>query len=251
MNRIKEQKEKKRGRETNETENGRKGKDEHDEDVPVEKNTEARNGGIRKSTEKNVSEMKSMNRKRKESGHSTEKENTPIKNKKRAIKHEIMIGDVNHTECSPGIENSGKHTGNEAMIGTVRVAHGALTQAVYTKNVRFLINFTYLDEQSKIGELTGLSRQCKVDLLLFLFNTVKKGIVVELLDLVVLLLRSSRELLYDRTYKGVVQDVVNYLKEYSLEYNKVVYLKGRLSCLRRDRREKERAMVEQNENELG
>lgn len=247
MNIIKEQKEKKRGRETNETENGRKGKDEHDEDVSVEKNTEARNGSKRKSTEKKVNEMK----RKRESGHNTEKENTSSKNGRRAIKHEMMIGDANHTESSPDTEDSDKHNGNEAMISTVRVTHGALKQAVYTKNVRFLINFTYLDEQFKIGELTDLSRQCKVDLLLFLFSTVKKGIVVELLDLVVLLLRSSRELLYDRTYKGVVQDVVKYLKEYSLEYNKVVYLKGRLRCLKRDRRGKERAMVEQNENELG
>ncbi|ELQ73927.1 hypothetical protein THOM_3167 [Trachipleistophora hominis] len=153
------------------------------------------------------------------------------------------------SSTNPNHTNNVNPTTNE-VYQTVHATHNALTQAVYTKNVPFLINFTYCDAQSKTDQIAGLQKQCKVDLLLLIYNALKKGIAVELLDLAVLLLRNSKELLYNREYRRIVEDVVEYLKGYSMEYNKVVYLKGKLSYLKRDRKERKRALVERNEDEV-
>lgn len=127
--------------------------------------------------------------------------------------------EVRRTETSND-EPRGTHHSNNAVI-----------QAIYTRNVNFFIT---LSKTSQSLAIHTLSKQYKRDLLALLCSSLKECVDMDVLDLLTALISSSRELLYDRVFKGMVNDIIAYLRTYSLEYNKIVYLKGKIRCCKEE-----------------
>lgn len=161
----------------------------------------------------------------------SKKNEMKIEHERKSTEEEAKIF-INKSECT------------EIPLDLLKKSQSPLSHALYSRNVGFLKNFARFEKKIRTNELSRLAKQSKVDLLTFLFEIFKKELCFDFLELITLLIGNSRELLFNKKFRIKVEEIIKFLKEYSLEYNKVVYLKKKLKLMKKDRTVENKPLVE-------
>ncbi|KAF7682999.1 hypothetical protein TCON_1786 [Astathelohania contejeani] len=107
-----------------------------------------------------------------------------------------------------------------------------LLQAIKTEDTTYIIEFVELDEQAQLIEIASILPEHKISflkILLKLLQSENKGLGI--LYTIRMLLKHSEELTYNKEYSGLITQICNTLKEESIAFNKLVYLKGKIDYL--------------------
>ncbi|EPR78653.1 hypothetical protein SLOPH_1058 [Spraguea lophii 42_110] len=112
----------------------------------------------------------------------------------------------------------------------------SLSECIENEDFKAILQFQQLDNNIKTQQLNTLSSEEKIKYLQILIKLLKRG--EDIFNNIKELILQSGDIFLNKEFRKEINNCCNILKRYSINYNKLIYLKGKIDSLEFKKRNK-------------